>query len=619
MRFLRQGVFLILILTCLFAAANVQVFVDAVREEFALTTPFGTDAAQPEIVLLTHLLGGFRGLLVDAVWLRAVQLQQDEKYWELYQLYDWMGKLEPYLEEIWIHNGWNMSYNLVAELSNSEARWQWINRAIEYLRDEGLKYNPQSGPIMKEISWIFYHKIGQGLDLHNYYYKHRWALIMNSVMGDRSMQDMEGYMNAPRELEELLADTDVKRTLQGTFKLDQKSEPIAGLDRANGIYQIPRPIKNALFRKIPKGMPVGEFMATRDGRAARKVINYVVARTLREKFRMDFEITIKEQRIIGLNFVIPEHKVRGLAVCAGLEKEFGKFDWRLSEPHAIFWGAMAAATDPDRTKQIDYDRMIMFSINQTMRRGRIAELDPNPNGNMITIFDFSKIKPLDALYERMIIKHPNDWDHRGGKSVQDGHMQFLKEVSRDLYLSGYEKLALFYHKKMKRVYDKPRPYMPLEKYVIGQIKKGIDENFSHDKATSWLDNMIHRSLYFFCMNQLDEARKYQNVAKRGWSAYAEYAKVQAESHGANPDAKGGKPETRDAAHGRERHAGNLPTYKERYRAYVRMVLKGETPFPRRLVSVLRAKLGIKKGQEGRYVPPGSGITPGISSSSPAPK
>ena len=77
------------------------------------------------------MLGGFKGFLVDALWLRAGSLQEEGKYWELYQLYNWMGKLEPGIEEIWDFNAWNMSYNLVAELDDSEARWQWIERAID--------------------------------------------------------------------------------------------------------------------------------------------------------------------------------------------------------------------------------------------------------------------------------------------------------------------------------------------------------------------------------------------------------------------------------------------------------------------------------------------------------
>ena len=134
---IRQIILLFMILVCLLGAAYVLPAADHVQSQLRSQAPIGPDPQNPQVVLLTHLLGGFKGLAVDALWLRAGALQQEGKFWELYQLYTWMGKLEPGIEEIWDFNGWNMSYNLVAELDDSEARWQWIQRAISWLTDRG--------------------------------------------------------------------------------------------------------------------------------------------------------------------------------------------------------------------------------------------------------------------------------------------------------------------------------------------------------------------------------------------------------------------------------------------------------------------------------------------------
>ena len=40
-------------------------------------------------------LGGFRGLLADILWIRAISLQEQGKYFELVQLADWIQKLQP--------------------------------------------------------------------------------------------------------------------------------------------------------------------------------------------------------------------------------------------------------------------------------------------------------------------------------------------------------------------------------------------------------------------------------------------------------------------------------------------------------------------------------------------
>lgn len=609
MWWVRQGLFLALILMCLLGAGNVLVFVDAERTQISALTPFGSEAAAPEVVLLTNLLGGFRCLLVDLVWYRAVQLQQDNQFWELYQLYDWMGKLEPHLESIWVFNGWNMSYNLIAELDDSEGRWRWIERAISYLRDEGLKYNPQSGPILKEISWIYYHKIGKGLDLHNLYYKHRLALEMNAIFGDADMQDMKGYAEAPRELEELLADSDVRLALKD-FYLSPDDPVVGKLDEAVGIYAIPPAIMKVLLAKKGELTSMGEFLASKDGKAARKIINYVVAKTLREQLKMG-------------DRVIHGRVVNGLEICYGLELEFGKFDWRLSEPHSLFWGTMAAMSDPNITKQIDYDRMIVFSIQQAMRRGLISILPPQPTGDIMTCVDLTKIKPLNALYGRMIAKHPNDWDHRGGQSIMDGHMSFLQEAARMLYMAGYEDDAAAYHEQLRVMYDKPQPWVPVKEYVVGQIKKGIDENWTYDKAKAWLDSLTRRSLILYCQNNFAQARIWQQLGKRGWAAYSDYYTAQAEGHGVE------KGKEHNAPEGRIRHAGNLPSWDEVYKENVRLILTGERPFPAFYRKILAVRLGWNQEQEKfeewlntwvrTWTPPKGGIVPGVAPSTPAPK
>jgi len=602
MEHVRRVVCLVLFLLFLLGAAGMQPILDSTRDTFASQTYIGEGARDPQIVLLTHLLGGFKGLLVDAVWLRAVALQQEERFWELYQLYDWMGKLEPHLEKIWVFNGWNMAYNLVAELDNSESRWQWVARAIEYMRDEGLKYNPKSGQIMQQIAWTFHHKIGKTADYHHFYYKHRWALIMNAVMGDRDMQDMKGVRDAPQNLADLLEDRDVKLVLGREFDLRPDKEPISLLARAEGIYEIPPPVFKVLFATKPENMSYGQFLSTPEGSAARKVINYIVSRVLRERFKMT-----------------------RLDLVAGIEEQFGKFDWRLPEPHALYWGALASMVDPDPNKQIDYDRMVMFSLRESMQRGKIAYMDPVPGGQFITAWDLSKIRPLHELYLRMLVKHPDDWDHRGGSSVRDGHLQFLQEACFTLYFAGYEETARYYFNEMKRLYNKPaEPDMTMEAYNIGQVKKMIDEFGSYDRVRSFVDALIFNSVFKYTLDDIDGARQYEQLARRAWDAYRQYTKAQTESHQQAPrDLEPG--ETVEAVPtapgGRIRHPGNLPSWRELYRENLRLILLGEGGFPPGLLPALYAKLNLKREdvQSGAAVLPGEGIVPYLAPSSPIPR
>ncbi|MCK4244633.1 MAG: hypothetical protein KAX20_03305, partial [Candidatus Omnitrophica bacterium] len=139
----KAGIFLIAVVF-FFCAYKSVIQLNEKRDEFNLTAAAPLENAPPELVLATTALGGFRGIIVDYLWVRAMELQRSGKYFELVQIYDWIGKMEPRIEAIWSHNAWNMAYNISVELPSSEERWLWIKRGIELLRDEGLKYNPES-------------------------------------------------------------------------------------------------------------------------------------------------------------------------------------------------------------------------------------------------------------------------------------------------------------------------------------------------------------------------------------------------------------------------------------------------------------------------------------------
>jgi hypothetical protein len=59
--------------------------------------------APPGLAFTTVALGGFRGLISNWLWMRASQMQEDDKYFEMVQLSDWITKMEPHFEQVWVH------------------------------------------------------------------------------------------------------------------------------------------------------------------------------------------------------------------------------------------------------------------------------------------------------------------------------------------------------------------------------------------------------------------------------------------------------------------------------------------------------------------------------------
>ncbi|HXF10226.1 MAG TPA: hypothetical protein VN625_05530, partial [Desulfuromonadaceae bacterium] len=139
--------------------------------------------APPMLAFTTVALGGFRGLISNFLWIRANDLQQDDKFFEAAQLASWITDLEPHFSQVWAYQGWNMAYNISVKFKDFSDRWRWVNNGIELLRDNALRYNPDDVLIYRELSWFFQHKMGQNLDDANLYYKEQWAIAMSGFFG----------------------------------------------------------------------------------------------------------------------------------------------------------------------------------------------------------------------------------------------------------------------------------------------------------------------------------------------------------------------------------------------------------------------------------------------------
>lgn len=139
--------------------------------------------APPVLALTTVALGGFRGLVANALWIRAIELQDQDRYFEKVQLADWIVKLQPHYAHVWRVQAWDMAYNISVKFTDHDDRWRWVQKGFELIRDQGLVYNPDEGTLYHEIGWIFMHKMGQNLDDAHSLYKLNWAREMDAVLG----------------------------------------------------------------------------------------------------------------------------------------------------------------------------------------------------------------------------------------------------------------------------------------------------------------------------------------------------------------------------------------------------------------------------------------------------
>jgi hypothetical protein len=182
------------------------------RQAYGFTRLTVLSNAPPLLAFTTVALGGFRGLISNALWMRANALQDQERYFEMVQLSDWIAKLEPHFTEVWTMQAWNMAYNISVKCKDFEERWLWVKRGLDLLH-QGLQYNPGEVNIYKELSWFFRHKIGQNLDDAHLLYKLRWAQLMQDVLGGHPDFAALLHPQTPAERERA-------RTLREVYQMD---------------------------------------------------------------------------------------------------------------------------------------------------------------------------------------------------------------------------------------------------------------------------------------------------------------------------------------------------------------------------------------------------------------
>jgi hypothetical protein len=233
-----KPVLLILAAAFFCLAGQMQSRLNVDRKSMGLTKLDPLQNAPPVLAFTTVALGGFRGLIANALWMRLSDLQNDDKYFEMVQLADWITKLQPHMVAVWQYQAWNMAYNISVKFKSHEDRWQWVLRGIQLLRDDGLKYNPNETRIYRDLSWLFQHKMGANLDDAHMTYKLHWAQMMQEVLGGRpDFKELENP-TTPEWKERA-------RQLREVYKMDPKI--VEQVDKAYGPFDWRLPDAHAVY------------------------------------------------------------------------------------------------------------------------------------------------------------------------------------------------------------------------------------------------------------------------------------------------------------------------------------------------------------------------------------
>ena len=152
----------------------------AIAGQFALTAMRPVKSPAMEEGLFAAI-GGLRSIISEVVWFRADRLQEEGRYVELAQLARALALAEPHTPEIWSYAAWNLAYNVSVMMPTYEDRWRWVQSALTLLRDDGLRLNPSSAELHRELAWLFELKIGADLDAAAPLYRVKWREVVSDV------------------------------------------------------------------------------------------------------------------------------------------------------------------------------------------------------------------------------------------------------------------------------------------------------------------------------------------------------------------------------------------------------------------------------------------------------
>lgn len=245
---LYKSVLLLLAAGLLVGSSQLQKSLNRDREALGLTRIEPLENAPPVLAFTTVALGGFRGLISNALWIRATELQDEDKFFEMAQLADWITKLEPHFVQVWLVQAWNMAYNISVKFKDPEDRWRWVQRGIELLRDDGLRFNPNETLIYRELAWFFQHKMGHNLDDAHMHYKQMWAEEMSVVFANQkpNVQELIDPQTDDAKERAALLRNKYKMDPRAMLEVDERYGPLEWrLPEAHAIYWAAEGLKAA--------------------------------------------------------------------------------------------------------------------------------------------------------------------------------------------------------------------------------------------------------------------------------------------------------------------------------------------------------------------------------------
>lgn len=432
------------------AASLLQRPIQESRREFNLVADVeGVGEDEAELKVYQAMPGGLRALAIDLLWIRSQRQKSAGRHHDAVQTAQLITKLQPRFPGVWSFLSWDLAWNISVQTHTPQERWRWVNEGLTLLRDRGIQYNPRDLQLYKDLSWIYFAKIGDITDDMHMAYKAYLAEQYHRVLGapptwayddeaatqpaarrpatkDDFVLWLQPIVEAPTSLGALRqSDPDAAGLLDRLSEMGIQPD-IGLLDayaRWSGDPQI-RLVGELQARPAnDREETIRQLMtdpALTDARAA--AVAFARRRVLTETYRLD---PAWMQRITS---------------------EYGPLDWRLPWAHALYWSSYGMhycqGVDPLDVTSLNNDRNVLNSLKMLTSAGRLSMSYNRERPEMPILVlrpDWRFVQATSDAHERMQAAVPVGPD--GTTETQffrDSHVNYLLDVIQTTWLGAYQ-------------------------------------------------------------------------------------------------------------------------------------------------------------------------------------
>lgn len=394
----------------------------------------------PPIVALGTAIGALRGLVVDYLWIKLNLMQDEGLYYDMLEDARLITKLQPRFPQVWIFHGHNMAYNISVMTNTPEERWDWVNKGIRLIRDEGLRYNPNEPLLYKDLAFWLGHKVDGVSDDAHPYYKQKFAKEWHELLGEPP-QDLES------RIEWIKAIADAPTTMDSAIKRTPSVESLVGRLRSGlvpftGEDEIA--FDSEFLRKIAWWQSIREqsWIAKQLDAVARLEQEddglFVVLDELMENEEFDEAwatlLAYARHRVLVDEYNMKPEKMYEYT------RDLGPLDWRHPQAHALYFARLGSELGNHRVikenehNAINIDRQQLHSLQALARSGRIT-YDPYSPSMPGRIPEPRFIDTIDDMFEKLYIKYI-DARGAGGETFMPFMENFMSSAIREAYRAG---------------------------------------------------------------------------------------------------------------------------------------------------------------------------------------